>query len=179
MKNLIKEIAKENTLIGIRTCKEDWDETVIGFVVETNENSFSLNEIDEFGFLIGTTEFAFSDIIHVEFNDQYQNNLSYIYKKSQFDPNQRKTIWKKGKELLSQIDLLIKEKKITTLFFEEDIYKIGIIIKYENSYLMIKNITSEGEEDGFSFFSVNDLIGLRYSGLNEQKIELLYNRKLL
>jgi len=39
---------------------------------------------------------------------------------------------------------------------------------------MFKNIGIEGDEDGFSYYPLDSLIGLRYNSIEEQKIEILY-----
>jgi len=42
---------------------------------------------------------------------------------------------------------------------------------------MINNIGREGDDDGTSYYPIDKLIGLKYDGLEEQKIKLLYENR--
>jgi hypothetical protein len=179
-KSLLESAIKEKSLIGIRTESVAWGESVIGFIVELEESYFTLNEIDEYGFLIGKTQIAIEDVINIEIDDRYQKRLLYIYNNnSKFDRNERITIWKVGEELLPSIKALIGNKKIATFYLNEDDYVIGFALKYDKTYVMIKNIGSEGDEDGISFYPIFKFIGLRYNIIEEKKIKLLYENRTL
>ncbi|MBW6480872.1 MAG: hypothetical protein K0B37_15690 [Bacteroidales bacterium] len=173
--DILKKAFKEKSLIGIRTNMLEWGESIVGFVVNINESYFTINEIDENGFFIGNTEIAIEEVINIEVEDRYQKRLKFIHdNKSTLDINKRKTIWKEGEAIIPHFKALIEDKKIVTLFFNEDDYVYGFIVKNDSSYVMIKNIGSEGDEDGISYYPIDRLIGLRYDGLVEQKIKLLY-----
>jgi len=177
-KSLLESAIKEKSLIGIRTNSLEWGESIIGFVVELDESYFTLNEIDEYGFLIGKTQIAIEDVINIEIDDRYQRRLMYIYNNSStFNMNERITIWKEGKELIPHIKTLIEYKKIATYYLNEDDYVIGFALKYDKTYVMIKNIGSEGDEDGTSYYPIDKFVGLRYNGIEEQKIKLLYENR--
>jgi hypothetical protein len=72
---------------------------------------------------------------------------------------------------------LIENKTIATFYFNEDDYATGVVLKYDEAQIMINNIGSEGDEDGISCHYIDRLIGLRYNGLEEQKIKLLYENR--
>lgn len=174
-KTLLDKAFKEKSLIGIRTSSLAWGESIIGFIVELEESFFTINEIDEYGLLIGNTTIVIEDVANVVINDRYQRRLKYIHdNRSLLNPNNRVTIWKEGAELISSFKTLVKTQKITTFYFNEDDYVIGVILEFDESYLMIKNIGSEGDEDGLSCYPINKLVGLRYDGIEEQKIKLLF-----
>ncbi len=174
-KNILEKAYDEKSLIGIRTNSQEWGESIIGFIVEIDESFFIINEIDENGFLIGNTQIAIEDVINIDIDDRYQKRLMFIYdNSSKFSINNRVTIWKEGKELLPHLKMLIENGKIATFFFNEDDYVTGQILEYDESYVMFKNIGREGDDDGFSYYPLDALIGVRYDSVEEQKIEILH-----
>ncbi len=176
--SILKDAFQSKTLIGIRTDLEDWDEAIIGFIIELDDSFITINEIDEDGCLIGNTIITIADIISVDYDDRYQKRLKCIYENhSILKPNEQVTIWKEGTELIVHVDTLIDKKKIVTVYFDEENYVLGVVIKYDKDYVLIKNIGKEGDEDGFSCHPVVKLIGLKYEGVEEQKIELLHENR--
>jgi len=174
-RNILEKAIQEKTLIGIRTNSLEWGESIIGFIVDMDDMFFTINEIDENGFLIGNTQIAIDDVINIDIDDRYQKRLMFIhYNNSKFNPNERITIWKRGDEIIPFLNVLIGNRKIATFYFKEDDYLTGNILKYDENYVMFKNIGIEGDEDGFSYYPLDNLIGLRYNGVEEQKIQILY-----
>ena len=118
---VLKEKFTEKSLIGVRTIHQEWDEVIIGFIQKINETNLVIDEIDEFGASLGETTIDISEILSVEFDDQYQKKLKALVDSSvNFKADQQVTIWKKGIDLISVLEELIHEGKITTLFFDED-----------------------------------------------------------
>lgn len=178
--SFLKRAIKEKKLIGIRTNAQDWDEVIIGFVVELNEHTFIINEIDQIGQLIGNTTLEMENIISIEYNDRYQKRLQYIFENhSKFNINNQVTIWKEGSALISYFNDLVKSKKIITFYFDEDNFVIGILLNFDEDNVIIKNIGTEGDEDGESCYLIDHLIGIKYDGIDEQKIKLLYDNASL
>lgn len=174
-KNILQKAYKEKFLIGIRTSSLEWGESIIGFIIEIDDSFLIINEIDENGFLIGNTQIAIEDVFNIDIDDRYQKRLKFIYENnSKISINNRVTIWKEGKELLPYLKMLIENRKIATFFFNEDDYVTGQILKYDETYVMFENIGREGDNDGFSYYPLNALIGVRYDGVEEQKIEILH-----
>jgi hypothetical protein len=179
MKRALLENAYNNKiLVGTRTNSQEWDESIIGFITHLEDVFFTINEIDEYGMLIGNTVIAFDDVINVEIKDRYQKRLKFVYDhNSKLKPNKRITIWKDGKELLPHIKLLIKDKKIATLYFNEVDFVTGFILENDEDYVLIKNVGNEGDEDGTSLHQIERLVGLRYDSLEEQKINMLFQNR--
>lgn len=177
-KEILEKAINEKILVGIRTNMLEWGESIIGFIVDLGESFFTINEIDENGFLIGNTQISIDDVINIDINDRYQRRMMFIYNNnSAFNINERVTIWKEGKELTPHIKILIEDKKIATFYLNENDYVTGFVLKYDKTYLMIQNIGNEGDEDGTSYYPIDKLIGMRYNGIEEQKIKLLYENR--
>lgn len=177
-KEILEKAIKEKTLVGIRTNMLEWGESIIGFIVDLGESFFTINEIDENGFLIGNTQISIDDVINIDINDRYQRRMMFIYNNnSAFNINERVTIWKEGEELMPHIKILIEDKIIATLYLNENDYVTGFVLKYNKTYVIIQNIGNEGDEDGTSYYPIDKLIGMRYNGIEEQKIKLLYENR--
>lgn len=174
----LKKALDEKTLIGIRTKKLEWGQTIIGYIVDLDATCFIINEVDEYGILIGKTLIMISDILHIECNDRYQKRLQFISEKgSIFDRNSRVTIWKEGKSLLSDLKALQGSDKICTFFLNEDDYIIGFLIDITDDQILIRGIGDEGDDDGISCYYIENFIGLRYDSLVEQRIKLLFENQ--
>ena len=52
----------------------------------------------------------------------------------------------------------------------------GKINELNHNWLVINNISVAGEDDGFSIHSIEKLIGLRYNGKDELKINCLFEQ---
>lgn len=177
MIKVLKDKLVEKSLIGIRTIYQDWDEVIIGFIKSIEGNNLILQEIDEYGKTLGETNIEIADILSVEFDDKYQIKLMSILENSDlFESENQVTIWSKAKELKIVVLELIEKDIIATLFFDEDFFITGKILEYQDNYLLVNNITSSGEDDGYSIHLIDKLIGIRYNGKEELKIRYLLEK---
>ncbi len=177
-RSVIESTYKNKSLIGIRTNMIEWDETIIGFISDLGESYLTIDEIDEYGLGIGSTHIALDDVISIEIDDRYQKRLLHLQKNSsKLEVKRRTTIWKEGEELILHFQELIKSKCIITFYFDEDNYIIGLLTKYDDTYIEVKNIGDEGDEDGVSYHPINKLIGVRYNSIQEQKIGVLHDNR--
>jgi len=177
-KSILERALKDKSLIGIRTHLQEWGESIIGFIVELDESFFTINEIDEYGFYIGNTTIEIGNIINIDINDRYQRRLKFIHEHASiFNINNRISIWKEGFMLIPYFENLIENKTVVTFYFNEDDYVTGRVLSFDKEQIMLNNIGSEGDEDGVSYYHINNLIGLRYDSLEEQKIKLLYENR--
>jgi hypothetical protein len=176
--NILQNALKENALVGIRTDREDWDESLIGFITGLDDQSVTINELDKDGVLTGSTIILLADIVSLDFDDRYQQRLRLIYdSRSLIESNNQVTIWRTGSDLSDYLDLLVKSKNIATLYFDEDNYVFGIVKAFDSNYILIHNVGIEGDDDGESCHLIDNLIGVKYSGIDEQKITILYKNK--
>ncbi len=180
IKAILEKTIQNKSIIGIRTISQEVGESIIGFIVKFDESSFTINEIDEFGFFIGYTIIEIENIINIDVNDRYLRRLMFIHNNSKnFNINERITVWKEGFKLLPLLKEIKKDKKITTFYFNEDEYVVGYILRIEYEQIEVNNIGREGDEDGISYHFINNLIGLRFDSLEEQKIKLLYENRAM
>jgi len=178
MKKIIENALKNNQLIGVNTVDLEWDESIIGFITKIDKTSFIINEIDEYGRLIGYTTLRFESIVKLEYGDRYQNRLAFLYENaSSFDSKIRNTYWLENEPLYQQISNVEFKKSILTLFFDDNEYVTGFIESIDEKITIFKNIGSEGDEDGYSCFKTENILGFRVNDLNEQRIKLLFENR--
>ena len=67
---------------------------------------------------------------------------------------------------------------MTMLFFNDDDYELGIILDYDENCILLKDIGQDGIELGITCYRLNEIVGLRYNGLGEQKIKILYDNNI-
>jgi hypothetical protein len=180
IKSILKKAFEDEILVGMRTDMQDWGETIIGFITEINELCFTIKEIDEYGYFKGKIIINHVNVINMEIEDRYQKRLFFLYKNNSiFNQSNQVTIYKEGDLLKEYFESLIQDKSIVTFYLDEEDYVIGEILKYDEEVILIKNIGREGDEDGVSYFFINKIIGIRFNGIEEQKIELLYKHRNL
>jgi len=177
---ILEKTMKNKSIIGIRTISQEVGESIIGFIIKFDESSFTINEIDEFGFFIGYTIIEIENIINIDVNDRYLKRLMFIHNNSKnLNINERITVWKEGFKLLPLLKEIKRDQKITTFYLNDDEYVVGYILKIDDGQIEINNIGREGDEDGISYHFINNLIGVRLNGLEEQKIKLLYENRVM
>ncbi|NLI36334.1 MAG: hypothetical protein GX416_07480 [Bacteroidales bacterium] len=173
---LLKNALSAKALIGFRTKDLEWGETIIGYITEINQDDFTVNEIDEFGMFIGKTTFNIEDVLHIEYNDIYQKGLEFIVKKGvSLNIDNRITIWNDSYKLNTHFQYLKEKQILTTFFLSEDDYVIGFVHDFNQECIIINAVTKDGMFDGFSCYKTTNFIGIRYNGLFEQKIKLLFD----
>lgn len=177
IKDLLNQASLNLKMIGIRTSYEDWNEVLIGYVQEINESSLTIEEIDKQGLSIGFLTINLDAIINLDYDDKYQRKLEFLNKLSHLSyENKQLTILKRGEELISYFQELINEKYVTQFYFEDNHYEIGILQKYDDKYILCLNIGNNGENEGLSCFAIENLTGIKYKGIEQHKIKLLYDK---
>ena len=176
--NFLKKSFEQSKIISITTKDIEWDQSIIGYISQLDEDCLTIDELDECGTYIGNITYMISDIRCVQIDDKYMRDLQVVHdNRSEFNPQKRVTIWKAGKKLIPHFKTIKENDEITRFFFEEDNFVIGLVLEFDNDFLVIKNIGQDGSEEGITCYQVDDIIGLRYDGLAEQKIKLLYRKK--
>lgn len=174
---LLNNALIQRKLIGVNTPEINWDELIIGYITEINDDCIIINEVDEYGTFIGNTLIRINDILHICSDSRYIRDLHDLQNHNCiFNPNLRKTIWEKSEKLKHYLNELKENGKISTLFFEDDRFVIGIILEIDPEFCLIKNIGKNGKEEGLTCYRIDDIIGLKYDDLIMQKVLFLKNK---
>ncbi|GHV37196.1 hypothetical protein FACS1894178_8930 [Bacteroidia bacterium] len=174
IKNLLKTAYEQKKLVDINFYETE--ESIIGYITNIEDKYITIEEIDKFGNVDGTTIYKIDCIKNISMDNWYLSSLKIIINNnSQLNKNNRLTLYKNGQELISYFKYLKDKNKIVMLFFENDNYELGLVLNYDNEFILLKDIEQDGHELGITCYRLSDIIGLKYNGLGEQKTELLYN----
>lgn len=167
---------KQNELIGIRTYDMEYDEAIIGYVLQISDEFFSIRELNENIIWTGKRIIYFDEVMEVFFKDIYQEGLKILLDKMDtIKTDLQISVKARGKRLSTHLNQLLNKNEITTFYFIDEHYTTGILEKMDDNYLYIRNIGSGGNEDGWSCCRIKDLTGFRHNGVEEQRIKILYD----
>lgn len=175
--NLLKNACEQKKLVDINIYETENEESVIGYITDISDACFTIKEIDKFGNSDGSTIYPIDRIKNISLNNWYLRNLQIIIDNHmELDQDSRVSIYKKGIELISHFKYLKENELMTMLFFEEDNYELGFILDYDEKFVLFKDIGQDGCVLGTTYYRLNEIIGLRYNGLGEQKTKILYEK---
>jgi len=176
IRNILKNAYEQKKLVDINIYESENDDPIIGYVTAINDDFFTVNEIDKFGNYNGCTIYSVNKIKNISMDNWYIRNLKIIID-NHFNLNQdmRVTIWKSGNELIPHFQCLKEQQDIVMLFFDNEDFEIGILMDFDSDTITLKNIGQDGYELGITHYPINNICGLKYNGLGEQKTKLLYN----
>ena len=176
LKQFLKNAQEQQKLVDINIY--DDEESIIGYITDVNDNYFTIKEIDKFGYSTGNTVYKIDSIKDLSSDNWYLQCLKIIIDyNNNFSQDNRVTIYKKGKELISHFNYLKENEIITVLFFDEDNYELGLILDFDKDFILLKDIGQDGSELGTTCYRINEMTGLKYNGLGEQKTRILYEAK--
>lgn len=184
IRGILKKAFGQKKLIGVTTKEIEWEESSIGFITEMNDDSFILDEIDAFGMHEGKTVIDINEVIYVTVDSWYLLKLQQVYEnKALFDPSKGVRIWKEGEAIIPYLKELRDTRKITRFYFKNDHhsdinYVIGIVLDFDDRYMLLKDIGEDGLIEGYSCYRIQDVVRLRYDDLAEQKIDFLLHNQL-
>jgi len=133
IKNLLKNAYEQKKIISITTKDIEWDQSIIGYITELDERYLTIVELDEYGSFIGNVTYMINDILCVQIDNWYMRDLQVAHENhSIFNPNEKITLWKIGKELIPHLKKIKDDEKITRFFFKEDNFVIGLVLDFDD-----------------------------------------------
>ena len=166
-------------LIAIRTPKEDWGETIVGYVKELTPSYITIDEIDEYGCPIGSSTFKMESLIDIVIDDKTLKSLKFLEGQGNYlSPQKCSTIWGSGYEIKEHIANRMIEKETITLFVEDgqndDTNIIGIVEDIDEKYVLVNLIDRYGENDGTILVPLETITGIRWRSMEDQARWLLH-----
>ncbi len=181
---ILKKAFDQKALIGVTTKEIEWEQSSMGFILEINNDSFILDEIDEFGMYEGKTIIEIKEIIYITVDSCYLRKLQQIFENSSiFDLNKGVRVWKEGITVMPYIKELKENQKIARFYFDVDHnsetnFVTGIIVDFDDHYFLLKSIEDDGSIEGYFCYRIQDIIRLRYDDLSEQKVDFLLHNQI-
>ncbi len=180
--SLLNQASACQKLIAFRTEQQEWGETIIGHVKKVTKELITINEIDEYGFPIGTTTFKLDDLIDIMIDDKTLSCLEILESKNkQLSPAKTYTLWGNGVETRKYIYSRMKEGKPIVLFVEDgdtnDTNIIGFVTAIDEISVMIELIDRYGEKDGKIIVPLETITGIRWNGQEDIARWILYKNR--
>ena len=170
--------SKENkSFLSIWTYNDD-EKFWFGKILDFNDELVIIQHYTKYGKKDGIIVAKISEIISIDFEDDYSKAMNYIIENSEELANEREFIfdylekenWKKT--LLNQ---LINRKDIITSVEINDEYFSGFIIEVDDENFIIKCVGSLGEDEGNALYKIEDLTGFKINDIDNRKRLMLFN----
>ncbi len=165
-------------MIAFRTPMEEWGETIVGYVKELTSENITIDEINEYGWPIGTSTFKVESLINIITDDKTLKCLKYLEGQGEHLSLQKCiTVWGTGYEIKEHITNKMIEKEIITLFVEDELNDdtniIGIVDDVDETSVLICLIDRYGENDGTILVPLDTITGVRWGSMEDQARGLL------
>ena len=170
--------AKENkSFLSFWTYNDD-DKFWFGQVLDFNDELVFIQHYTKYGKKDGIIVTKISEIISIDFNDNYGKAMTFIIENSEelarenefkfdyFESENWKTV------LLNQLK---HRTEIITSVEINDEYFCGFIEDTDESNFVIKLIGSLGEDEGNALYKIEDITGFKINDIDNRKRLMLFN----
>ncbi len=176
MKKLLEKFKQEKKVVSIYNDPSDTANCWTGFVKEVDDDYVLIAHISENGFYGGFCLHAIDGIFNIEQGTSYEKKTHKLYElKKQKHPSLSFDL---SKGLLEAVLGYAQNEEIfiSIALVEDDSYPpTGLVEEMTEDLICLKNFTSSGEENGFSYIKKEDIHQLFVDSLPEQNMALLYN----
>lgn len=176
MKQLLEKFKQEKKVVSIYNDSSDTGNCWTGFVNEVDDDYVLIAHVSENGFYGGFCLHAIDGIFNIEQGTSYEKKTHKLYElRKQSHPSLSLDI---TEGLLEALLLYAKNEEIfisIALMEGDDYPPTGLIEEMTDDFICLKNFTSSGLENGFSYIKKEDVHKLFIDSLPEQNLALLYN----
>ena len=176
MKKLLGKFKQENKVVSIYNDPNDTGNCWTGFVNEVDDDYVLIAHVTENGFYGGFCLHAIDGIFNIEQGTSYEKKTHKLYElRKQSHPALTLDM---DNGLLEALLLYAKNEEIfisIALMEDDDYPPTGFIEEMTDDFICLKNFTSSGVENGFSYIKKEDIHQLFIDSLPEQNLALLYN----
>ena len=175
MRKLLEKFKQEKNVISIYNDSSDTGNCWTGFVSEVDDDYVLIAHCTDHGFYGGFCIHEIEGIYNIEQGTSYEKKIQKLYElRKQSHPV---LLLDTNVDLL---DALLDYAKWEELFISIDLIEgdsfppTGLIEELTDDYICLKNITSSGETNGFSYIKREDIHTLFVDSMSEQDTALLY-----
>ena len=176
MKKLLGKFKQENKVVSIYNDPNDTGNCWTGFVNEVDDDYVLIAHVTENGFYGGFCLHAIDGIFNIEQGTSYEKKSQKLYELRKQSHPALAVDTNNG--LLEELLLYAKNEEIfiSIALIEDDSYPpTGLIEEMTDEFICLKNFTSSGVENGFSYIKKEGIHQLFIDSLLEQNLALLYN----
>jgi hypothetical protein len=178
--NILKQAKKQKKLISIYTDKDNTDKFSAGYVNDQIEEGVFLQSIDPNGFDDGIIFLNIDNIYIIDYDNKYLANLEQLHKNR--DKLQAKNTFtfkrSEGKCLIEDVFNKCKDEKILiTVKLIYDVGVTGFVKDLNEDDVCVNVITDDGEQDGLTYFKIEDVDRIYLDGIDQKRINILLSKK--
>jgi len=175
MKKLLERFKQEKKVISIYNDPSDTGNCWTGFVSEVDDNYVLIAHCTEHGFYGGFCLHEIEGIYNIEQDTSYEKKVQKLYQlRKQNHPTISLDV---NNSLLDSLLAYVQKEEIfvSIELMEDDPYSpTGLIQELTEDYVCLKNFTSSGETNGYSYIEKEDIHKLFVDSMPEQDLALIY-----
>lgn len=178
---ILTQAKKRKKLVAIYTDKDNTDKFSAGYINDQIEEGVFLQSIDPNGFMDGTIFLNIDSIYAIDYDNKYLANLEYLYQNK--DKLQEKNTFEFKRSQANYLieDFLEKcssEKILITIKLIYDVGVTGYVKTLSEDDVCINVVTDEGEQDGVTYFKVEDIERIYLNGLDQNRLKILLSKNI-
>jgi hypothetical protein len=176
IRNVFEESKKTKLLLSIYQDCNDINKFFVGYVLEIFQDSILIDIFDEYGKNDGYLLLRLMDIIKVEKDSIYLNNLNkFIF----IENAKLDTLTAKGQNgIVDIISLCRKNNILLTIELIYDDFIIGFVSDEDDDYYQIETYSKDGLYQGKTFIKYTDIQRLHFLGNEEKNLLTLINNQV-
>ncbi len=175
----LRKSKEENTIVSVYTNANEPDRFSAGVIEVISIEHFIMKHVTLEGLYDGYIIRRFDDIFRIDFNGQYEQRLSLLYRlQNQHHPNFLKNEVDEDTNLFlaallaAQESLIVTRVSIDETGDQDDI--VGFVQGINDSGIIVSEISFEGLADGESVFMIDDIVKMHCDSVEERVLGLLY-----
>lgn len=179
----LRSSQKERKIISVFSDEAEPENCSCGYIVKLSNSQFLMQSISPEGSSDGYIVRKTDDIFRVDFEGVYEKKIGLLYKlRNQTHSNSLDhsniTV---NSNLFYEVLMDAKERKlVVSISLDADQDSITGFVKnidYHSLTASILKLTEQGEKDGTTLFSIEDVEKLDYDTSDEKTLQLLFNFK--
>lgn len=176
MLNKILNCYNNKKLIGIYTDNINPNSFSVGYILYVDKNSYILYNISSYGKFDGYSCALIEDIIKIEEDSKYLNNLQRLINYYNLDITNEILIDDTKPIIYNFINYIKSTNSICSILsYNSDIYDVvGLVKKYDKNSIEILQVDSNSYEDGIVKINLDNIERVVCSSNEEKKLEILY-----
>lgn len=176
MKDKILNAYKNKKLIGIYTDSNNPDSFSVGYILNVDELSYILYEISPYGKFDGYSCNLIEDIIKLEEDSIYLNNIKKLISYYNIEINYI-SIDESSAIIFGFLEFIQSTKKICSILScNSNVFDIvGFVKRINQNSVEISLVNENSEKDGLVEINLDSIEKIVFNSNDEVKLEILYN----
>ncbi|MDX2304233.1 MAG: hypothetical protein NW226_15625 [Microscillaceae bacterium] len=189
MNNLFYKIAEkaqaEDKLVAVYEDLENPNKFLVGFVKALNDAEIYIHMVSNAGEEDGYSLIRWERIHQITYFNRYLKRLFSLFQNSSDfsdEDHERDDAgvenWEDKNILKALVERAASLNQLIQLDFYYNDWVVGYILDFDEESILVEEISSDGDEDGFSCYRLGDIVGLTGDTNYLKKVEFYYqNRK--